>query len=261
MKALVLVRPAKEPEDVTALVAQATSIAKSLGVPIPKTYRAERGAVVGEPWHRPVQFLTPIDARRLYRSLHKQQTLVLSFTAVYVRRDPSRQPVERRAALNLKDFVDHKASFALVRGNPDLKSIRAFSNGVRSLSCEGEGDPRCLPLHVFTVDRRWPELTSSAGRAAFSRAYDEGQSRLDSGRKRWTRADRGAYHGGEELTVGDKVLPKGMHWDVESERGQVRLVTADEVWRLPQAGRGYINVFPDAYVKGGKGARLIWPEK
>ena len=209
--------------------------------PLIKTYRARKGSVVGERWLPPVEFLAPSDARTLYRSLHQWRLLVLTFTAIYVRRDPSRQPVERRAALDLETFVEHKAAFHLVRAKGDIgPAVAQFCGLQSSLSCEGEDDPRCLPLHVFSVDQRWSSLSNRSGREDFARTYGAASSRLDRSRKRWTRAQRGAYHGSELLVVANHELPRGMHWDVTSERGTARLLTSDEIWKVPDATRGHI---------------------
>lgn len=260
--ALLLVRPEKESKEVAALAAEARASAKQAGLPLIKTYRARKGSVVGERWLPPVEFLAPSDARTLYRSLHQWRLLVLTFTAIYVRRDPSRQPVERRAALDLETFVEHKAAFHLVRAKGDIgPAVAQFCGLQSSLSCEGEDDPRCLPLHVFSVDQRWSSLSNRSGREDFARTYGAASSRLDRSRKRWTRAQRGAYHGSELLVVANHELPRGMHWDVTSERGTARLLTSDEIWKVPDATRGHINIFPDAYVKKGRGARRVWPPK
>jgi len=118
--ALVLVRPDRESADVRSLVTHARKTARHAGVPLAKTFRAQRGTVAGEWFAGPVQFLEPNDAQDLYRRMHRSRVLVLSFTRIYVRRDPSRQPVVRRAALELGEFVDHKAEFALIRTPAEL---------------------------------------------------------------------------------------------------------------------------------------------
>ena len=256
-----LIRPERESAEVAELVVRARQTAEQTRLPI-KTFRARRESVVGEPWQRPVEFLEPIDARKLYRRLHRSRVLVLTFTRVYVRRDPSRQPVVRRAALELGTFVEHKAAFELIRSKKALDAIlidfRAVGNTLR---CTGEDDPRCLPLHAFSVDRNWSVLSEQVGRDAFAKLYGPARSRVDGARKRWTRADRGAYHGGEALVVAGNELMPGMHWDVTSERRLTRLTTSDEIWKVPHETRGHLNVFPDAYVKPGQGARRVWPKK
>jgi len=115
-------------------------------------------------------------------------------------------------------------------------------------------------MHVFGVDRTWPELSEKSGRDAFAKRYGGSRSRLDDDRKRWTRADRAAYHGGPGLTVAGHALQRGMHWEVISERRKFRLVTANQVWEVPRGAHGYVNVYPDAFVRpgGDSRAQLIW---
>jgi len=260
--ALILVRPEREPREIKDLALRAREAALALDTStMIKTFRTSRGTVVGEAWHRPVQFLQPNDARELYRLVHRWRVLVLSFTSVYVRRDPSRQPAERRAALELGTFVEHKAQFWLVRGRPGLQLAVAGLACTATCGCDGDDDPRYLPLHAFSVDRPWGTLSDQHGRDAFEDLHGPARSRVDADKKRWTRADRGAYHGREALTIAGRDLPRGMHWDVTSERGLGRLTTANEVWRLPRGPRGHINVYPDAYVrpKAGSSARRVWP--
>lgn len=260
--ALVLVRPERESSEVRDLVAKAHETAERVDIPPIKTFRARRGSVVGEHWQRPVQFLEPTDAREIYRLVHRWRTLVLSFTRVYVRRNPSRQPAERRAALELATYVEHKAGFELIRSQATLQAaIRDFKDSAGGVSCAGENDPRCLPLHVFSVDRDWSVLSEQHGRNAFEELHGPARSRVDSDSKRWARADRGAYHGRDKLTVAGFELPAGMHWDVTSERGRTQITTANEIWTLPRGARGYVNVYPDAYVRPGtrSAARRTWP--
>lgn len=261
---LILVRPTREPADVADRAASARKSAERLGLPLVKTFRARRGPVVGEAWHGPVQFLEPEDARELYRRLHRRHVLVLSFTSVFVRMNPRLHPLTRRAALELGKFVEHKAEFDLIRDAATAnRVIGHFTAGKSRLSCTGEDDPRCLPLHVFRVDQDWAALSEQDGRDAFQARHGPARSRVDGDSKRWARADRGAYHGQERLTVAGVDLLAGMHWDVTSERGRAQLATADEIWTVPRGPRGYINVYPDAYVRQGarSTARRVWPPK
>lgn len=262
--ALVLVRSARESAETVDLVKRARGAAAAVELPLIKAFRATRGTVAGERWHGPVQFLDPNAARDLYNLAHRWRLLVLSFARIYVRRDPSRQPVVRRAALDLGTFVLHKAEFELVRDRPALERlIPAFVQNRGSLSCTGEDDPRCLPLHVFSVSEEWSGLRNQSGRDAFADLYGPARSRVDAERKRWARADRRAYHGADELTIAGHDLSPGMHWDVTSERGRARLTTAHEVWEVPPGSAGYVNVYPDAYVRSAKRskARRVWPKR
>jgi hypothetical protein len=261
MPGLILVRPAKESEQIAGLAATVRQTAGYVDVPLIKTYRAERGNVVGERWHGPVQFLRPSDAYDLYRRLHRRRVLVIGFTEVHVRTDPSRDPAVRRAAITLSTFVEHKADFELVRDKPAIQpTLERFKRAIGGVPrCDGEDDPRCLPLHVFAVVCDWSSLTQRNGRDRFEDRYGRARSRVDSGNKRWARADSAAYHGGDALTVAECQLRSGMHWDVSSERGRKKLMNSHEVWELPRQGAGgYVNVHPDAHVGGGSGARRVW---
>ncbi len=74
----------------------------------------------GEGPGRRSQFLEILDARGLYRSLHRAEVMVVTLTEVYVRRDPSRDPPARRTAMSLGEYVKHKGLFGLVRGDGDV---------------------------------------------------------------------------------------------------------------------------------------------
>jgi hypothetical protein len=253
------VRPNRESEELTSLVAAVRQAARQVSVPLIKTYRAERGNVIGERWHGPVQFLRPKDAYDLYRHLHRRRALVISFTEVHVRTDPSRDPVVRRAALTLSKFVEHKADFALLRDQQAIQpTLQRFNRAIGTPRCDGEDDPRCLPLHVFSVKGDWSSLGHRHGRDSFDDRYGRGRSRLDDGSKRWTRADSAAYHGRETLTVAGCQLRSGMHWDVSNGRGRKKLMNSHEIWEFPRHARGYVNVQPDAHIGGGSGVRRVW---
>jgi hypothetical protein len=255
---LVVVLPERDTENIKRLVAAVRSRAQSDGLSRIKTFRARRGAVVGEPWKAPIEFLAPDDAHQLYKRLHRERVLVVAFTAIWVRRDPSKNPAVRKEAIQLADFVDHKAQFELVRGDSSVDlAFARYAEWASVTSCEGEDDPRCLPLHVFTTDRPWPELREATGRGAFGRKYGSGRARTDARSKRWAKAQPSAYHGRENVEIAGCTLAAGMHWDVSSAR-EVRLTTSHQVWRL--GSRGYLNVYPDGHVRktGRSNARNVW---
>lgn len=260
-RGLVLVRPEGERNGVARLADDVAKAATRTGLPVLKVLRATQAQVAGEPWNRPAQFLKPEDARLLYRLVHRQRVLVVSFSSVYVRRDPSRDPIVRRAALELATFVEHKATHEFVR---DPASAERYINEFaadRGIECGGENDPRCLPLHVFSVDRIWSALREANGRDDFVREHGPPSSRVDTEEKRWSRADRRAYHGSLALVVAGQQLTRGMHWDVTGERKAARLTTSHEVWQIPRMRQAYLNVYPDAYVRPGPPARRVWPQR
>jgi hypothetical protein len=257
---VVLVRPDGERESVAQLAGEVASAAKNAGLRVVKALRATRAQVSGEPWNRPAQFLRPEDARLLYGLVHRRRILLVSFSDVYVRRDPSKEPVVRRSAMELGTFVEHKATHEFVRDAAAARRcIDDFATRHELIECEGEDDPRCLPLHAFSVDRVWSALREPSGRDDFAREHGPARFRVDTEEKRWSRADRRAYHGASVLVVAGRELAQGMHWDVTSERGKARLTTSHEVWQIADKRQAYLNVYPDAHVRPGPQARRVWP--
>jgi hypothetical protein len=52
------------------------------------------------------------------------------------------------------------------------------------------------------------------------------------------------------------LLSKGFHWDVEAPRGGAMLCSSDSVWKVQ--GQGYVNVYPDGVIRGGKRSARQW---
>lgn len=259
---VVLVLPERESPEVKGLARNVRTRANASGLDVVKTFRAKRGSVAGEEWVGPVQFLTPGDAHQLYKRVHRERLLVVAFTTIFVRRDPSRDPAVRREALELSSFVEHKAVYELVRGVPSVsEAFDRFAALRAKVACDGEGDARCLPLHVFTTDRLWPELVDDEGRRKFRRRHGGPREWTDDRDRLWARAERRAFHGREVLEIMGCQLGAGMHWDVSMGRGSAsRVTTANEVWKL--AKRGYVNVYPDGHIRvtDQAGAQRVWTE-
>lgn len=220
---------------------------------------------VGGPEHdRPYQVLSSRDSGDLYADCHRSQVLAISMTAVRVLRDPSRDPPPSRQAMSLSDLLRSKALTFLLRAHGDAKPLieRFASDGIQKLSCDGEHDPRVLPLHVFTNEV--VDLDSVASRQDFQNRYGPPANRRDSAARLWQQARGGAMHGRDSLRVAGHVLPAGFQWDVKrGEHGGARLITTSEVWHL-QNKSAYANVYPDAYVRPGQRnasgrCRRVWP--
>jgi hypothetical protein len=202
--------------------------------------------------------LEPHHAGAIYRLLHRGPVLVVAFSSVWVRRDPRRDPPRKRAALRLETFVEHKGLHGLVRSDKHVDEI--FDQYVAwsaQVNCTGENDPRVLPLHVFETARTWPDLGTPPGDNRFVRAHGPPRRRVDEGRKSWSRAASGAYHGGGALIVAGSELAQGMHWDVSIERGTAVICGADGVWAL-KGRNAYVNVHPDAHVRETEHSRRLW---
>lgn len=228
------------------------------GLPV-RTYSARRVATRKEEWGRKVQMLEPQHAGALYRALHREPVIVVVFTAIWVRRDPRRDPPVKRAALRLRTFVDHKGVFRLIRDDKAVdEAFDSYAVWREGIHCRGEDDARILPLHVFETSRDWSHLGTAAGDEEFARRYGSPSRRRDEGDKTWARAARGAYHGGQALTIAGYTLARGMHWDVSIPRGSVLVCSADGVWRL-KGRHAYVNIHPNGYVRETEWSRRLWP--
>ncbi len=238
---------------------ESTQRAAAAGMSV-KSYRAEEGRLVGESPARPILLLKPLDAQRLYESLHLDHVLVLTFSTVWVRRDPSRDPPTRRSALKLETFVAHKSVYGLVLDAQKIDTLfRRHSALPTDVGCTGDNDPRVLPLHVFETEHDWSALGDPSVDRKFYERYGSAQRRVDDDGKVWSRPGAGAYHGGGVLTVARRALTQGMHWDVSTDRRKATLYGAHEIWKLSKHG-GYVNVHPNAYVRGTtrSTARRVW---
>lgn len=202
--------------------------------------------------------IEPQHAGAIYRALHRQSVLVLAFSTVWVRRDPRRDPPTKRAALKLETFVHHKSVYQTIRARRDVdQAFNDYSVWSGVEHCSGEADPRILPLHIFETKGDWSQLGTLAADRDFKRRYGPAPRRVDEGDRRWIKAERRAYHGGDDVVVAGHKLSTGMHWDVSGQRGPLLICSIDEVWSLKAIGR-HINVHPDAHVRGTESSRRIW---
>lgn len=245
---------------VDELLAGARRLAADQGLPL-TVRRTRRVRVAGDGWERRVELITPQHAAGLYRELHRAPTLVLAFGSMFVRRDPSRDPPVRRAAIRLQEFVAYKASFSMIRGHNDVpRAFSEFSGWQDEVHCSGEADPRVLPLQVFALGPRNPDLATTDGAAVFREQHGPPSSRTDGDQVKWKRADKNAFHGGQSLAVAGCDLPAGLHWDVSRSGRSIRLTNSSQVWRLT-GRRAYLNIYPNSYVRAPNvaGVRRVWP--
>lgn len=256
---VVVVRPARQAPELRTLLAKAVKGAAKFGLPA-TTYRAKPIHFRGEGVETVASVLAPEDATALYRLAHRSLVLVLAPASIVVRRDPSVEPPTRRHTLLLETFVQHKCLHWVVNDERDIDTaLQQLATWPESAGCNGENDPRVLPLHVFDTNRDWSGLPDDAVARRFADRHGAGSRRCDDGNKAWTRTKE--YHAGPPLYIGGTQLHAGMHWDVRSVAGKATLKTSGEVWHL--AGRSaYLNVFPDAAVQKSDGrstARQVWP--
>lgn len=258
---IVLIRPERESAVVASRVVSSEAHTRGLSTNL-TVLRTARVRLVGESPERKAEVLGVQDAAGLYRSLHRASVLVLAFTAVYVRRDPSRDPPARRASVPLEMFVGHKGVFGLVRREADIeRHLVRYAAWPGAQRCRGEDDPRILPLHVFDTSQDWRGLPDPTAERAFEKLYGGPRKLRDEGAKEWQRAHH--YHGSDPLTVGGCELKPGLHWDVSPATRKATLHTTNEVWHLSNPG-AYLNVYPDAEVRLTRrvsGVKRVWPRR
>ena len=133
-----------------------------------------------------------------------------------------------------------------------------FADWLAEVACDGPGDPRRLPLHIFKTRRaasRELELDSAADRKRFRQVHFRNGVLEDGDRRRWRAAEPGARHGRDPQFVRNQELPLGFHWDVCRSTG-IKVETPMSIWKVGQGG--HINVYADGHVRPGTGCRLIW---
>jgi hypothetical protein len=200
---------------------------------------------------RQLRVIEPRDADQIYRAAHDGPTAVLEVLSVRVITN-LRAPLSARQSTPLRQFVRYKAHHGTL-DNPDAvpELINVLTEMSEFFTCEHDRDARCLPLHVFSTEREWDNLEQEFGQAAFAKQHGSPSKLLDSDGRKWNRTT--AYHGYDELRVGELQLPKGFHWDVNS-RAAGHMSTHLQVWGFKKGS--YANVYPDAAVRVGQRSGL-----
>jgi hypothetical protein len=171
-----------------------------------------------------------------------------------------KEAIARNQTARLQRFIEYKSFIRLCDENTQFSSewaeqiTASFADRAVATECEGERDPRCLPLHVFKNSMQHA-LGTSDGRIRFDKAYGNGQERIDDEKRGW-RLKPHEYHGQEELHVRGKQLRPGFHWDVQPGGDSTLVVTTAQVWKV----KGYINVYPDSNLRvtgASKAVRVV----
>lgn len=218
-----------------------------------KTYRAKvHNSTRPAESNRRLHLLGGWDAADLYEAAHQAEVAVIQVgETARVMPHPRKEPSLDRA-VNVEDFIRHKAFFAAV--SPRLSYEDAFDQFALTLGvieCDGERDPRCLPMHVFAPrhDHSKCPLTDAD---AVKREYGPPNGMKDPRGRAWERPK--GRHGGGPLRIRGAEIAAGFHWDVGSGRNNSELTTTTEIWALPPGG--YVNVTPDASVRRGQSSAL-----
>jgi hypothetical protein len=191
------------------------------------------------------------DAAGLYRGIHRARTAVISFCGAKVLLDIGELPTNK-GCMALEKFIQYKCSHKLVTRPEEVDgALSEALSWMMEANCEGPHDPRCLPASIFEANSDY-RLEAREERRRF--IYDHTPFRksrglADARGRTW---QVGPNHTLDLLQVAGQTLPIGFHWDVQAGNKSSKIATGWETWHLP--GRGYINIHPDAYIRGD-GAR------
>lgn len=200
--------------------------------------------------------LSAEDTQAVYQAAHRAPLAVLASAGFYVRQDPRSDPIDERALWLPADFLRHKAYVSVVRSRAEVPSaLQAAGTALSSLSCDGQADPRILPMHIFSPDGHKYALDSTRGQRAFKAQHGSASSRRDAENRVWT---HGPNHAGPPLVVAGATLPAGFHWDVKVLRGSSEFSNGWEVWQLIDKN-SYVNIAPNATVRNGARCSKRWP--
>lgn len=227
----------------------------------------ERLTSFERPGGRPTFTIAPEDAFNLYRRMHEVKVGVLSLGESFVRIEPR---ATSGLGLALGQFVRYKAQWMGTIGlnpsqggapkvaAPNAASLDAFDRWPWPQPCDGSTDPRILPLSVFLGLVKAEDLDVRAGRVQFNGLYGS-RTRIDPRQRTWRHGNH--FHPPVRLaSLTPCRVPDGFHWDVGApKRAPREIANAIQVWRI--AENGYVNVYPNSHIRGGKPhARRVWPK-
>ena len=201
---------------------------------------------------RPLGLIKNQDATNLYRRIHRSRIGIWQIGDAHVPTKPKPRIIAADY-IRLRTFVEHKAFHERISSvdasDQWHSSLLSFCNWLNQVCCEGEGDPRCLPFHVFTTKHNISALASREGRSTFTKKHGPQSSRVDDNKLHWGRP-QGAHHGQERLHVAGLDLIPGFHWDVSNQGSKRLITTTKDVWEIKP--KGYVNIYPDQHIREGK---------
>ena len=182
---------------------------------------------------RPLDFLSGVDAVKLYRRAHRARVGVLFTGRPVILPRPGRA-VRSEETIGLARFVRYKAYATRLPAAPAGLSdcLDAYESWCRDVGCENGHDPRCLPFHIFQSGHT--DLNTPEERRRFNEIYGHGSRRRDELDFSWK---LGPFHGRVVLHVAGHALPRGFHWDVSVKANPKKITTPTECWRVSR----YIN--------------------
>lgn len=198
------------------------------------------------------RLLSPHEVEGIYRGVHVERTAILAFCGAKVLLDISERPTNQ-GCMTLERFVRYKCAYALISRPEEIAGALAGAlSWMDQTGCDGPRDPRCFPSAIFTP-REDISLGTLEGRRKFMarhRSSPKTSALTDSLDRLW---EIGPHHTRDLLQVAGTTLPVGFHWDVEADNKSTIIATGWETWKLP--GRGYVNVHPNAHVRGGNATK------
>lgn len=203
---------------------------------------------------RPFGKMKSEDAVNLYKRIHRAKVGIWQFGLAHA---PARPEADNKFKdyIQLGDFVRHKAFHCRTDTGNFLSlwdaSLADFQTWLAGVHCENEGDPRCLPFHIFKRRSELEDLATAFGRSRFADNYGSQSERVDASGLCWRRP-QGGLHGRETLHVAGCQLTRGFHWDVAFTRTGGKIVSPEGVWRVEP--NSYVNIYPDAHVRAGAGS-------
>jgi len=221
----------------------------------------ERPSNLVRPPGQTLDVLKGLDATEIYRRAHRAHVGVVVFAPTFVCLHPvENEALSKKLIARLQRFLEYKCFVRLCDQNTAYSNawadelMGALADYAANLECDGERDPRCLPLHVFKNSQQY-DLRNVAGRTQFDIEYGNGQRRIDDEERTWRLVPR-LFHGQEALHVRGTQLRQGLHWDVEPNGDSTLIITTAQVWKV----KGYINVYPDSHLRvtqAGKAIRVV----
>ena len=212
------------------------------------------------PTGRPIGKVTPEDSTNLYRSIHTRRIGVWQVGDAVAPTRPNPENNSRHY-VPLSRFVRYKAFHCRIDPNRFseqwTQSATAFRSWVHEMGCEGGADPRCLPFHVFGTALDKYDLGTASGRQRFEQYHGPRHYRCDDNGLRWKRPPVQQMHGQPILQVAGHYLVQGFHWDVSSQSKSQTVSNTSEIWKLKR--NGYLNISPNAHIRGSKNASRIHP--
>lgn len=210
----------------------------------------ERPSVVAKPPGKTLEILRGPDTTEIYRRAHRVHIGVVIFSPTFVCLHPDeKEALNKNQIARLQTFLAYKCFVRLCDDSTVFSAewadeiATAFLTHSAAIHCEGERDPRCLPLHVFKNSGNLA-LGTPSGRSQFDAQYGNGQKRTDSNKRGWELSPH-LFHGTEDLHVAGRQLRTGYHWDVTPGGDSTLIVTTSQMWKV----RGYINVYPDSNLR------------